>query len=91
MPANAKHNRFAATLVAELSTSQRNHLRTLLSFETGAESLRSVLGIAKVQQVSNHSHASGLAKLGRTAELFSRTKHVAANLHPEGTRSLEVR
>jgi hypothetical protein len=68
--AKSKHNRFAAQLVAELSAGQRNHLRTLLSFETGHAALRDVLGLAGQPVITEAEHKIGLAKAGNTASLF---------------------
>ena len=79
-----KHNApqsHAAHFAASLSTSQRNHLRVLLLHEHACRDLRRSLGVEKqAATVSHAAHATGLAKVGRTIELFAQAKPSAANL-----------
>jgi hypothetical protein len=60
-----------AQLIQSLSKSQRNHLRIILSRETGCSSLKAELGIQKVKVFSHHTEMTGHAMRGTTAELFS--------------------
>lgn len=70
----------AAHFAASLSKSQRNHLRVLLMHEHACRDLRHALGITKATTVSHAARAIGLAKTGRTIELFAQAKPGAANL-----------
>lgn len=69
--------------VASLKPAQRNSLRVLLSFEEGPKHLRAELKITKL--IKREQHATGLARVGRTIELFPEHLHkkLATNLHPE--------
>jgi len=62
------HSKYAASLVSELSVSQRNAFRRLLGLQSGVESLRSVLGVPA--EVSRHDEATGHAHAGTTLKLF---------------------
>jgi hypothetical protein len=70
----------AAQFVSSLSTSQRNALRVILAQEHGCMKMRRALGTHEIKTVSEHDRRTGLARAGRTAELFEQ-HHSAANLH----------
>jgi len=73
-PTGIKH------IVESLSSSQRNALRVLLAIEDGPALLRRELGIAKVEPLKEVTRKTGLARAGRTIELFRNHKHHAADL-----------
>ncbi len=60
----------ASHFADSLNRSQRNHLRVLLSHQYAFRDLRHALGIADHKVMSHAEHATGLAKAGRTIELF---------------------
>lgn len=68
-----------AQLIQSLSKSQRNHLRIILSRETGCASLKSELGIQKLKAFSHHAEMTGRAMRGTTAELFG-DQHAHADI-----------
>jgi len=68
-------------IVQSLSSSQRNALRVLLAIEDGPALLRRELGIAKVEPLKEATRKTGLARAGRTIDLFHNHKrHTAADL-----------
>jgi hypothetical protein len=70
----SKHsNNHAAQFVSTLTRNQRNALRAILLHESGTPDLRHALGINKARTIPEHEHRTGLARTGRTSELF----HVA--------------
>jgi hypothetical protein len=74
-PTGIKH------IVESLSSSQRNALRVLLAVEDGPALLRRELGIAKVEPLKEATRKTGLARAGRTIDLFHNHKrHAAADL-----------
>ncbi len=56
--------------VGNLTVSGRNALRTILLHETGAAQLKTALGIHKQQPMNEHARRTGLARAGRTIDLF---------------------
>ena len=69
----------AGHFAESLSKSQRNSLRAILLHESGVPDLRNALGIAKARIVPEHERRTGLARAGRTAELFEQHR-VAVNV-----------
>jgi hypothetical protein len=67
--------------VRSLNHNQRNSLRVLLSFQDGANHLRAELNVKHT--ISKEHHATGLARAGRTAELFPQQKPMVVDLKPE--------
>jgi hypothetical protein len=63
-PTGIKH------IVESLSSSQRNALRVLLAVEDGPALLRRELGTAKVEPLQEAARKTGLARAGRTIDLF---------------------
>lgn len=84
MPAFKKvtHATAAETFCGSLNRNQRNHLRALLHHETACRDLKHALGIAKATTVTHAARATGLAKIGRTIELFAQAKPSPVNLLP---------
>jgi len=84
-------DKHATAFVEELTNNQRNALRVILSFDKGCRELRQALNTAKVIPISEDDRKTGLAKLGRTAELFDESlrKPVACDVQP-GSRSIDV-
>ena len=69
----------AAQFVSTLSVSQRNALRVILTQEHGCANMRRALGTQALKTISEHDRRTGMARAGRTAELFTQ-HHVAANI-----------
>jgi hypothetical protein len=67
-------------IVQSLSRSQRNALRVLLSVEDGPQLLRRELGIALLEPLKEYERKTGLARSGRTADLFHHKRHAATDL-----------
>ena len=62
----------AAQFINTLSTSQRNALRVILAHEQGCTKLRRALGTQAIKVISEYERRTGLARTGRTVELFER-------------------
>ena len=73
----------AAQFIGTLSTSQRNALRVILAHEHGCVKLRAALGTHGIKPISEHERRTGLARAGRTVELFEQ-HHVVANIAHHG-------
>jgi hypothetical protein len=73
-PVGIKH------IVESLSRSQRNALRVLLAVEDGPALLRRELGIALLKPLKEYERKTGLARAGRTIDLFHNHKHHATDL-----------
>lgn len=78
MAARASRNH-AVHLAESLSTSQRNALRTILLHESGVPDSKHALGIHKTRTIPEQERRTGLARAGRTAELFQQHR-IAVNV-----------
>jgi hypothetical protein len=71
----------AANFVQSLSANQRNALRIILASEGCLGKLRRALGTQLTETISEDQRKTGLAKLGRTVDLFPEHDRRAVNLH----------
>jgi hypothetical protein len=71
----------AAQLVSTLSINQRNALRVILAQEHECMKLRRALGTHETKIVSEQERCAGLARTGRTIELFDRHRAAASIRH----------
>jgi len=69
----------AEEFVGSLSVSQRNSLKVIFLQEHACRDLRHALAVDQHKHVSEAEHRTGLARAGRTVELF-RSHVVAANI-----------
>jgi len=60
----------AQEFVGSLTVAGRNALRAILAHADGAEQLRAALGVHKQPQLDMHTRRTGLARAGRTIDLF---------------------
>jgi hypothetical protein len=78
-PVNHSTKCHERNFVESLTSNQRNALRIILAHEGCLGKLRRALGTQLTETISENQRKTGLAKLGRTAELFDQLC-VAANI-----------
>lgn len=68
-----------AAFVSTLTRTQRNALRVILAHESGPADMRCALGTYLVKPIAEVTRRTGLARAGRTSELFPQHS-TAANI-----------